>query len=70
MTDEETDSMGRPAPALTGPRPGQWVRFYRDGRMVIAVVQYVRPASSWERAKYQVDTDQGRVTDDAILETR
>jgi hypothetical protein len=52
------------------PKPGQWVRFYREGKMVIGVVQYVTPASSWDRDKWVVNTDVGSTGEGAILEAR
>lgn len=50
-------------------KPGDWVRFYRDGCMVIGVVAYVRKN---ERFPYEmlVLTDQGQVAVEHILEVR
>lgn len=52
------------------PKVGEWVRFYRDGRMVIGVIQYVRPAASWSASRWQADTDFGTIESRNILERR
>jgi hypothetical protein len=54
---------------IVNPQPGDWIRFYTDGRLVIGVVQYVRPRSSWQRCD-TVCTDVGAISADRILETR
>lgn len=45
---------------------GDWVRFYRDSRLVIAEVRYVRERMGW---KY-LQTDRGEVREDAVFECR
>jgi hypothetical protein len=57
------------------PKPGDWVRFYRDARMVIGVVQYVGPVLSVSihgdfADDEDVLTDIGSVTVDGVLEIR
>lgn len=52
------------------PEPGDWIRFYRDGRMFIGVVQYVRATPSWSSSQWRCETDHGSLDDDAILELR
>lgn len=48
---------------------GDWVRFYRDRKLVIGSVQYVsRPKPGF--SDYDVQTDQGEVNSDSILEVR
>lgn len=50
--------------------PGDWVRFLRDGSLVVGVVQYVHSAASWESCMFRVITDAGRTDEVAILELR
>lgn len=52
------------------PGCGDWVRFYQDGKLVIGVVQYVKEAESWSSHRWDVSTDVGLTSDDAILERR
>lgn len=47
--------------------PGDWVRFYHNGKLVIGVVQY--PIYRHSVSKY-VDTDQGAVDVEMIREVR
>lgn len=49
--------------------PGDWVRFYRNGVLVLGVVQYVkeRRLGSYSR---EVCTDIGSVEDTDVLEAR
>ena len=49
---------------------GDWVRFYRDGELVIGVVQYIIPHSGFYSLYDQIMTDNGSISEDAILETR
>lgn len=48
---------------------GDWVRFMSDGRLVVAVVQYLKARASWERHD-SVVTEIGPVSVDHILEVR
>ena len=50
------------------PQPGDWVRFYRDARLIIGVVQYVQDTST--ELYQRIHTDMGEVRSDAILEVR
>lgn len=50
------------------PRIGDWVRFRREGRLVIGVVQYVQKVSSWKT--WEAITDIGVVSDGSVLEVR
>jgi hypothetical protein len=43
---------------------GDWVRFYRDARMVIAVVEYIHPRVGWN----YLQTDRGEIREDHVLE--
>ena len=52
------------------PEPGDWIRFYQGGVMVIGVVQYVRRAASWESSTWQAETDRGKVGDSGVHELR
>lgn len=42
-------------------RPGDWVRFYRNGVMVIGEVRYVTTRQSWEESN-TLSTDAGQTT--------
>jgi hypothetical protein len=48
--------------------PGDWVRFYRDGKMLIGVVQYIRESNGL--GDLEALTDVGSVAVDRILEIR
>jgi hypothetical protein len=48
---------------------GDWVRFFHNGRLVIGVVQYLRPRSSWQSHDTAI-TDAGEVSVNYILEAR
>lgn len=48
-------------------RPGDWVRFYQNGRIVVGVVQYVQPRH--ERQDY-IQTDIGAIKESYVLEVR
>jgi len=50
-------------------RPGDWVRFPRDGHLVVAVVEYVvsDPVSC---VRWTLFTDQGSVYERDVLEWR
>lgn len=48
-------------------RKGDWVRFYRDNKLVIALVEYVRVASS---AANYLQTADGEVPEHAVIECR
>ena len=54
----------------TDVKPGDWVRFERDGKVVIGVVLYVDSALKKYPYETQAITDVGRVTLTAILERR
>jgi hypothetical protein len=49
--------------------PGDWVRFYQNGRLVIGEVRYVKDPKlpGWDR---EICTDQGCVDEGCVLETR
>jgi hypothetical protein len=50
-------------------RVGDWIRFQQSGRLMVGIVQYLRPRSSWDSTiVYQ--TDIGVVCRDDILEMR
>jgi hypothetical protein len=50
-------------------KPRDWVRFYRDGALVIGVVQYVRPDEIIS-SRIHVHTDVGTVWAASVLEVR
>ncbi len=50
-------------------KPGDWVRSYRNGCMVIGVVGYVRKGERWPY-EWLALTDQGPVAVEHILEVR
>lgn len=50
-------------------KPGDWVRFYRDARLVIGCVQYVKQDDP-NFGEDEVCTDLGSTSADAILEVR
>lgn len=53
------------------PMPGDWVRFRSGGRLVLAVVQYVKREERFRNLyKWKVDTDAGPTDETAILEVR
>ena len=56
---------------MTAPRyaVGQWVRWMRNGALVIGVVQYVRDQSKYPYEPEYV-TDVGSVAESSILEAR
>ena len=54
----------------TNVKPGDWVRFERDGKVVIGVVLYVDSALKKYPYETQAITDVGRVRLTAILERR
>lgn len=49
---------------------GDWIRFQRDNRLLIAEVLYVRPSASWSRSTEEYVTDTGCIEDDGVLEVR
>jgi hypothetical protein len=51
-------------------KEGDWVRFYRNGALVIGVVQYVRNRDTYPRWEKQAMTDVGAVDLGSILESR
>ncbi len=51
------------------PEVGDWVRFRKNGTLVIGVVQYVHDGVPYSGRK-SYDTDLGRVDQDAVLEVR
>jgi len=50
-------------------REGDWVRFYRNGQLVIAEVRYTKEREPYGRAP-DVFTDGGSVSADMIIEVR
>ena len=50
-------------------KPGDWVRFYYGGRLVLAEVHYIRSRSSWESYD-KAATELCEVPLDRILEVR
>ena len=60
MTQAERDAIA----------PGDWVRFYLDGRLVIGEVQYRLPNSRIPYWPDELATDKGVVGVDAVLEVR
>jgi len=52
-----------------GVKPGDWVRFYKNGALVIGVVQYVRVDDTFS-FRYHVHTDIGSVWAVEVLEAR
>ena len=48
---------------------GDWVRFYRDGALVLGVVSYIRKREAWELCN-SAQTDQGEVSIERVLEVR
>lgn len=57
-------------PTLTDKiQTGDWVRFYRNGDLVIGIVAYVsKPKSGF--LCFEVHTDKGSISNDNILEVR
>jgi len=54
-------------------KPGDWVRFYRDGRLDLAIVQYVirgEDLLGGEGGTRVVLTDAGQIEDSKLLEVR
>ena len=56
------------AAAITNVQVGDWVRFYRNGQMVIGVVQYIAEKSALLGT--DLFTDQGSVDVKHVLEIR
>ena len=50
-------------------RPGDWVRFYKNGLLVIGEVRYVNPDEVRTWMTY-LDTDCGRIEMSSVLEMR
>lgn len=50
-------------------KPGDWVRFYQNGALVIGVVQYVRQDDTFS-SRFHVHTDIGSVWASEVLECR
>jgi|GEM_PF-6127867 len=48
--------------------PGMWVRFYRDGKMVVSVVMYIRKDPLDGRPV--ICTDIGEIEPDDVMEAR
>jgi len=48
---------------------GCWVRFYRAGKLVIGVVEYLPIKESWEKEPNYY-TSEGPITESSILEVR
>ena len=51
-------------------KPGDWVRFYRNGLLVLGTVQYTRATEVWGSGGVEVLTDVGGVNITDILEVR
>lgn len=51
------------------PRVGDWVRFYRNGTLVLGVVNYVKETDE-ALPKIELYTDNGAVSVDAVIEMR
>ena len=49
-------------------KPGDWVRFYRDAKLVIGVVQYVQDTTAGMHKR--IHTDIGEARSDGVLEVR
>jgi len=49
--------------------PGDWVRLYRDGQLVLAVVAYLRTEEGYP-GRLEICTDRGVVFETGILEVR
>lgn len=49
-------------------QPGDWVRFYRDGRLVLAEVKYTKQMNY--SADYMIYTDVGATEGKSVLECR
>lgn len=64
----EADSEREARQAAT-PQPGDWVRFYLGGRLVIGTVEYMHESKTWPH-RWDVQTDQGRIHAGDILEIR
>ncbi len=63
MKPVETDTFGYAI--------GTWLRFMRDGRLVIGVVSYSRKHTSWTTAgPWEYTTDAGVVHSRDVLEAR
>ena len=50
-------------------QPGDWIRFYQGGKLVIGVVGYVVPRASWE-SHDKAATDIGEVPLNLVREVR
>lgn len=50
-------------------QPGDWVRFYKNGALVIGVVQYVA-RSDYSNRINAIQTDIGAIVPDMLLEFR
>lgn len=47
--------------------PGDWVRFYQSGKLVIGQVEYIIKGIT---GRYEIKTDIGSVTEEYVLEVR
>lgn len=50
-------------------KPGDWVRFYRSGALVIGKVEYLDVEDTYQR-RVLLRTDAGTVRQDCVLEVR
>lgn len=48
---------------------GTWVRFYRNGVLVLAVIEYHKKNEPWE-VDHVYHTDQGTIEHEGIIEAR
>lgn len=50
-------------------KPGDWVRFQRNGTVTVGVVAYVRP-TRYSSSYWDIVTDSGSINEDDVLEVR
>lgn len=48
---------------------GDWVRFYRDGQLILGIVEYVEHSTRWN-ASQELFTDKGHIGDTEVKEVR
>jgi len=49
---------------------GDWIRYQHLGRLVVGVVEYIRPRDEWDSTPTPWTVETGAVSTDSILEVR
>ena len=52
------------------PQAGDWVRLYRNGRLVVSVVQYVKKCYQNDACAYRLLLEDGETDEQSVVEVR